>query len=289
MIKIPDPADYGMSPKYGFLSPDRPLPSFKHSYYEPWDSIIPNLSKLIGSHSLRDAVDKLPSLSIDKLTNDLDYRRAYVVLAFLVHAYVWSPPRPEGQVPPQIAGPFLEVCKYLRMEPVLSYAGLCSWNWQIRNGGEMDLDHMDTIGNFTGTRGEAAFYHIPVLTEYEGGHLIHLLLDAIRASTNDDRQVVLEALNETSASIEQMGRHLTKFHGVLNAQLFYHEHRPFMAGGKGMEEKGHSRGMVFMKADRTEIARQCVGGSAAQSSLFPLLDSALGVVHNDKTVFEVSS
>ena len=139
----------------------------------------------------------------------------------------------------------LQVCKYLGMNPVVSYAGLCSWNWQIRNGGGMELENLDTIASFTGTRGEAAFYHVPVLIEYYGGHLIHLLNDAIRAASDGERTKVIEALRETSEAIVRMGNQFPKFHGVLDAQSFYHQHRPFMAGGKGSEEKGLPRGMVF--------------------------------------------
>lgn len=287
MAKLPKPEDYGISPRVGFLSPHRPLTVFKDPYYEPWDVIIADLSTLISSNRLEDEVKKLPLLTTDKLTDEPDYRRAYVVLAFLVHAYVWSPEEPNENVPPQITEPFLQVCEYLRMETVLSYAGLCSWNWQIRNGGGMDLEHMETIASFTGTQGEAAFYHVPVLVEFEGGHLVHLLLDAVRAAADDSRGVVVKALNETTKSIIRMGEQLPKMYSVLDANFFYHVLRPFLAGGKGMEEKGLPRGMVFTKSDGSETERKLVGGSAAMSSLFPFLDYALGVIHSNDSVFQV--
>lgn len=290
MHAIPDPSNYGISPRFGFLSPDAPSKSFNDPYYEPWDSIIPQLSSLIKSHRLDAQINKLPLLSTDKIKNEVEYQRAYVILAFIAHAYVWqNKDAPNEKIPPQISEPFLKVCMYLGMQPVVSYAGLCSWNWQLRNGGGMELENLETIASFTGTRGEAAFYHVPVLIEYRGGHLVHLLIDAIRAASNDERATVVAALKGTSESIVRMGNQFPKFHGVLDAKSFYHEHRPFMAGGKGSEEKGLPRGMVFQKSDETQEAYKLIGGSAAQSSLFPFLDYALGVEHvQNAEFFEVN-
>ena len=290
MITVPNPSDYGISQKFGFLSPYPPAKSFKDPYYQPWDSIIPALSSLIKSGQLNKTIQQLPLLSTKKLYDEAEWRRAYVILAFLAHAAVWqNTGAPSENIPPQIAEPFLNICQHLGMEPVVSYAGLCSWNWQIRNGGGMELENLDTIASFTGTRGEAAFYHVPVLVEYHGGHLIHLLIDAIRAASAGERTTVLQAIKETSEAIVRMGDQLPKFHSTLDAKLFYHQHRPFMAGGKGMEEKGLPRGMVFQKSDGSEVAHKLVGGSASQSSLFPFLDYVLGVHHVENAeFFEVS-
>ena len=282
-LNMPEPSRYGISPKYGFLSAHHPLSQFSNRYYKPWDDIIPDLHRSISNNTLNKAVANLPHLTADKLDSDLDYRRAYVILAFLINASVWHTKPPNPEVPASLAEPFLDVCQYLRMEPVLSYAGLCSWNWQIINGGGMELENMTTIASFTGTRGEAAFYHVPVLIEWEGGYLVHLLLDAILAANEDTaenaRTIVKDALDETSRALTKMAIHLPKFNATLDPHFFYHTHRPFMAGGKGMEAKGLPDGMVFHRSDGSTLPLKLVGGSAAQSSLFPFLDYALGVKH----------
>ena len=60
-----------------------------------------------------------------------------------------------------------------------------------------------------------------------------------------------------------------------------------------MEEKGMPDGVIFHRADGSKVAAKCVGGSAAQSSLFPFIDAALGVRHQPlgkdeaETVFQV--
>ncbi|KAK3709359.1 Indoleamine 2,3-dioxygenase [Vermiconidia calcicola] len=263
-----------------------PLRAFDDPYYEPWDNINSQLSTLISSGTLDEAVEKIPLLKTDRLDSELEYRRAYVVLAFLVHAHVWSRKPPNECIPAQIAEPFLEVCNYLRLGPVLSYAGLCSWNWTILETGSLDLRHMETLSSFTGTRGEAAFYHVPVLIEREGGSLVHLLIGAVRAAADGSRMMVLSALEETAERLARMGEHLGKMYSRLDSRFFYHELRPFFAGGKGMEDKGLPRGMVFQRSNGSELhCKFTIGGSAAQSSLFHFLDCMLGVVHRDDSVF----
>ena len=292
-ISIPDPSAHGISPKYGFLSADAPLTRFPKAYYEPWDSIANELPALIKSGSLQKAVANLPLLEIEKLETEFEYRRAYVVLAFIIHAHVWAPSfssRPTEDVPPQLAEPFLQICEYLGMEPVVSYAGLVMWNWQLLNGGGMDLENMEVLTSFTGTRGEAAFYHVPVLTEYEGGALVHLLLDAIAAcSARRDGwvRIVVDALEAASECFVRMGGQMGKLYSLLEPEFFYHEHRPFMAGGKGMEEKGLQRGMVFHRVNGEVLEKKLVGGSAVQSSLFPFLDYVFGIRHVDGAIFTV--
>jgi indoleamine 2,3-dioxygenase len=286
--KTLNPSDYGISPKYGFLSPDPPAWAFSDNYYKQWDELIENLSSLIKSGRIYDEIEKLPLLETNRLNGEVEYRRAYVVLAFLTHAYVWGQQPPKPHIPPQISEPFLAVCKHLGIAPVITYAALCTWNWKLRNGGGFDLDNLEAIGNFTGTRDEAAFYHTPVMTEYESGRLMHVLLDALVAAEEGRSQMVIEALRETSQSIVRMGHQMGKLYPRLDVNVFYHQHRPFMAGGKGMEEKGLPDGMVFQKSDGIEEAHKLVGGSAIQSALFPFIDHVLGVAHGD-SVFKVSS
>lgn len=313
--QIPNPTAHGISPKSGFLSPSAPLHQFENPYYRPWDTIIASLPTLIKTNQLSHAISNLPLLETEHLTTELSYRRAYVLLAFTIHASVWSASPPREKIPPQLTEPFLQVCEVLGIQPVITYAGLCLWNWKLINSnpeneghdaGEtaMELENLDVLASFTGTRGEAAFYLVPVLTEYEGGHLVCLLLSVLEKIALQQQQqqpqneaqrqeedldnLVITALNETTQALTRMAKHLSKLYALLSPQFFYHEHRPFMAGGKGMEDRGLSRGMVFVRADGSEMESKLAGGSAVQSSLFPFLDCALGVKHVDSTMFAVS-
>lgn len=288
MHSIPDPLSFDISSQQGFLSTHTPCKAFRDERYRPWDDIISDLPSLIKTKQLNQTIDRLPLLHTDGLRTDLDYRRAYVVLGFLVHSYVWSTTLPTAKIPPQLSEPFLEVCEKLRMESVLSYAGLCIWNWKFLDPHSgFQLENMETLATFTGDPQEAAFYHVPVLVERQGGFLMHRLLAAVDAAAKGQSSFVAEALKETSDAIVRMGEELMKLYSTLEANFFYHDLRPFLAGGKGMEEKGLPDGMVFVKATGDEVKVKAVGGSAVQSSLFPFLDRILGIRHQDEDVYKV--
>ena len=270
---------YNISSSNGFLA-DQPLTSFPNTYYQPWDEIITKLSTLISSKKLCHAVERLETLNTDFLTFDSEYQRAYVVLGFIIHGYIWSNNPPRTEIPPQLSEPFLQVCEYLKTEPVLSYSGLCIWNWtSADDGSPHDLETIRSLASFTGTRGEDAFYHVPVLVEAEGGKIIPLILDAM---SQEDPGPIIEALHATSEALARMSNHLAKLYSTLDANFFYNVLRPFLAGGSNLPD-----GITFRLADKTSRQAKCIGGSAAQSSLFPFLDIVLGVKHSDTAFFQV--
>lgn len=295
---------YGLSRGLGFLSDSTPSTAFSAKGFSRWDELINELPELISCKSLRRAIHGLPLLDVCELCTEADQRRAYVVLGFLIHGYVWMDlphdiDMDAATVPPQLAEPFLLICEILGMELVLSYAGLCLWNWSTQNGtygpgsSVFELEHLTSLGSFTGTRGEDAFYHVPVLIEAEGGPLVSLLWDALQHSQMEDVDFVTGALRDCAETIVRMKGHLPRLYSALDADLFYRHLRPFLSGGKGMESQGLPRGFVFRRSDGSCLDVKCVGGSAAQSSLFQYLDMVLGVNHEGsgdavESLFEVS-
>lgn len=91
---VPSLADYGISPDHGFLSPEPSLEVLPDAYYAKWEAIVANLQPLLLSKRLRSLVDRLPVLSTSRLQTDAEWRRAYVVLVFILHGYVWGGDRP---------------------------------------------------------------------------------------------------------------------------------------------------------------------------------------------------
>lgn len=87
---IPILEDYDISSHHGFLPTELPLEILPDPYYHQWEAIIRNLQALILSRRLRGLVDALPTLSTDNLHSEAEWRRAYSVLAFITHAYVWG-------------------------------------------------------------------------------------------------------------------------------------------------------------------------------------------------------
>jgi hypothetical protein len=103
---IPVLADYGISPEHGFLPPTAPLRDLHHPYYAKWESIVSNLHALVLSRRLRATIDCLPVLSTSYLRTDAEWRRAYVVLTFMLHGYIWG-----GDIPAEVRGSFNRICR----------------------------------------------------------------------------------------------------------------------------------------------------------------------------------
>jgi indoleamine 2,3-dioxygenase len=92
---IPSLHDYGISVRYGFLPDELPLEVLPDPYYRKWESLVANLQALILSRRLRQVVSQLPVLSTGNLRSLPEWRRAYVLLAFTTHGYIWGGDKPE--------------------------------------------------------------------------------------------------------------------------------------------------------------------------------------------------
>ena len=91
---IPRPVDFDVSPHTGFLPAELPLEVLPDPYYAKWEAVVANLQALLLSRRLRGVVDRLPVLSTERLRGDGERRRAYSVLAFMAHSYIWGGDRP---------------------------------------------------------------------------------------------------------------------------------------------------------------------------------------------------
>jgi len=92
---IPSLEDYGISPEYGFLPDELPLELLPDPYYNRWEAVVANLQALILSRRLREVVNRLPILSTSNLLHPAEWRRAYMLLAFMTHGYIWGGNKPE--------------------------------------------------------------------------------------------------------------------------------------------------------------------------------------------------
>lgn len=85
--------DFGVSPRNGFLPDELPLRRLS-LYYSAWEDIVARLPSLLQRKSLRGVVDRLPLLSTSELLSESQWQRAYVLLSFLAHGYIWGGDRP---------------------------------------------------------------------------------------------------------------------------------------------------------------------------------------------------
>jgi hypothetical protein len=91
---IPQLEDYGVSPKTGFLPTELPLQCLPHPVYERWERIIKNFQSLLLSKRLRAIIDQLPVIPTSHLDTEAEWRRAYSILSFMAHGYIWGGEKP---------------------------------------------------------------------------------------------------------------------------------------------------------------------------------------------------
>lgn len=91
---VPRPEDYKVSREYGFLPDELPLQYLPHPAYDRWERIANNFQSLLLSKRLRTVIDNLPIIPAVHLYTEAEWRRAYCVLVFMAHGYIWGGEKP---------------------------------------------------------------------------------------------------------------------------------------------------------------------------------------------------
>ncbi|KAJ9662814.1 tryptophan 2,3- dioxygenase [Coniosporium apollinis] len=277
---IPQPSDYDVSTVNGFLPAETPLELLPDTYYGRWENIIRNLQALVLSKRLRGVVDSLPVLSTDYLRTEAEWRRAYLILAFISHAYIWGGDAPLERVPPSISIPFLKTCAHLELPTVATYAGVVLWNWKpLFDDEPIDLENLSTLTTFTGSLDESWFYLVSVAIEARAAPSIPLMLEAIRAARVNDSRTVVECLRSFAELLDELGALLHRMYENCDPHVFYHRIRPFLAGSRNMADAGLPNGVIFDDGTGTSDYVHYAGGSNAQSSTIQFFDLVLGIEH----------
>ncbi|KAK3948187.1 Indoleamine 2,3-dioxygenase [Pseudoneurospora amorphoporcata] len=207
----------------GFLPEGPPLEVLPDEYYAPWENLIRRLPALLDVGAFRAEVDdRLAVLEADRLGTwkEEEWRRAYVVLCFFAHGYIWGGARPSEVLPPQIAVPLVAVSSHLDLPPIATYASLNLWNFRCvpesspsttscslstdlslppsppltpafsstsqptTNKFKFDptnLSNLRTLHTFTNTPSESWFYLVSVAMEAQGAYIIPTMLYALQA------------------------------------------------------------------------------------------------------------
>ncbi|KAL2007686.1 hypothetical protein VTN00DRAFT_7668 [Thermoascus crustaceus] len=276
-----EPNDYGMSVQNGFLPERQPLQRLPDPYYNKWEDLTSDLPKLIQMEKIRQEIDSLPILSTSGLHQEQEWQRAYVLLAFLAHAYIWGGDKPKDILPPSISCPFLQVSSHLELPPCATYAAVCLWNYKTLDP-DIDISQPDNLAalvTFTGTTDEEWFFCLSVAIEARGGKVVPMMRKAIDAVEEDDPQHVTELLNRFTECLKDLCGLLERMYEKCAPAVFYHKIRPFLAGSKNMAAAGLPKGVFYDLGDGIGEWLQYSGGSNAQSSLIQLFDIFLGVEH----------
>ncbi|KAI0403135.1 Indoleamine 2,3-dioxygenase [Xylaria palmicola] len=263
----------------GFLPSELPLNRLPDTYYEQWERLLDDLPTLLKEKRFRDRIRNLKVLKTSNLNTEREWQRAYVILCFLSHGYIWGGDVPSEIIPPSITVPLLEVSDHLDLPPVATYAALNLWNFSSTGRDFTDLDSLRALHTFTGTEDESWFYVLSVAVEACGARVIPLMLQAMEAIQHKDYTTVTRALVDMAACIRQLTQLLGRMSEKCDPMVFYHQIRPFLAGTKNMAVAGLPNGVFYDEGDGLGRWRQLRGGSNGQSSLIQFFDLVLGVDH----------
>ncbi|RYO94664.1 hypothetical protein DL766_007958 [Monosporascus sp. MC13-8B] len=264
----------------GFLPEGIPLDRLPHPLYAPWEDILSQLPTLLKRQTIRRSIDNLDVISIQKLDTEGEWRRAYVVLSFLAHGYIWGGDKPSEILPAAISVPYVQVSEHLELPPVATYAALNLWNFTSSRNDFTDLNSLKALHTFSGTEDESWFFCLSVAMECQGAYIIPIMLDAIEGIQRKDYQTVADNLDTLRECIEKLSRLLERMHERCDPMVFYHQIRPYLAGSRNMEHAGLPNGVFYEEGDGKGSWRQLRGGSNGQSSLIQFFDVVLGVEHN---------
>ncbi|KAL6816208.1 indoleamine 2,3-dioxygenase [Trichoderma camerunense] len=272
-----------------FLPQEKPCKQLSDRYYEPWETIAAQLPTLIENREMRDAINRLSILSTDGLNTEPEWRRAYVMLAYMTHAYIWAGDNPEEVLPSQITVPFLAVSAHVELPPVLTYAAASLWNFTCSGEDFSKPEDLSTLFTFTDTESESWFLLISVAMEAKATSIIQAIMGALEAAKTRNYSVISDALQEITSFMNSAGKLLERMYEKCDPMTFYHRVRPFLAGSKNMGAAGLPRGLFYDEGDGKGQWRQLQGGSNGQSCLIQLLDVVLGIEHNSNCVDDQKS
>jgi indoleamine 2,3-dioxygenase len=85
--------DFDISAHTGFLPEELPLRRLSGPF-QPWEEIASNVPTLLRMKTFRAKANGLPIISTSWLSLEKEWRRAYVLLSFLTHSYIWGGSRP---------------------------------------------------------------------------------------------------------------------------------------------------------------------------------------------------
>ncbi|KAG2438003.1 hypothetical protein HXX76_005617 [Chlamydomonas incerta] len=210
---------------------------------------------------------------------DGDAWRAYLVLSFLAHAYVWCEPGPPpALLPAVLAVPWARLSAAVGMPSVLTYATYNLYNWKRLDPGLPPvLDNLSSINNFLGGPDEEWFRLVHVDIEARAGPAVAELPRLQQAAAQDDADAVLRGLGAISASLRAMQTTLARIGEHCAPDAYYTRVRPPISGWRNNPLLPY--GLVY-EGVYGDVPVQLYGATGAQSSVVPAFDRVLDIRHD---------
>lgn len=219
---------------------------------------------------------QLPVLNTGPLSNDCLRQKAHTVLASLVHYYVHSMPEVEEgtciRVPRSLAVPLVEVSHDLRIAPVLTFADVVLWNYDIDPAVPFIGDNFHFRVIFSGTEDERNFYASSAQAELFGAALLPIMHRYLTMEDVDNAasvDAIAEDLISMRDTIEEISRSIQGVRRTVDPKVFYDAIRPWWVGSTS------ERPWVYEGVRETNLDLD--GPSAGQSAVMHSLDVYLNI------------
>ncbi|XP_040270484.1 indoleamine 2,3-dioxygenase 2 [Bufo bufo] len=268
--------DCYVSEEYGFILQD-PLVKLPE-YYKPWMDIAELLAELIEEKKLQGEVAKIPELDTQHLKGYRQLRLARVMLTHIIMGYVWQNGETAGLkvLPRNLAVPFSNVSQILGLPLIIVHADLVLANWKRKDPtGPLTIENLSTIVSFPGGDNLQGFILVTLLVEVAAIPGVNAVIRTVSAVQEDDKQMLLSALQDLKQSITKMSAALQLTYDYVNSDVYYNTIRTFLSGWK--DNPNMPEGMLYEGVSEEPL--HFSGGSAAQSSVYHALDELLGIQH----------
>ncbi len=240
--------------------------------YTAWDDLVPQLPNLIQSRQIRQVLEKLPILSISHLQTAAEQERALLLLSYFGHAFVYGGEIDSDYIPASIAIPWTQLASQMQRPAILHHASAVLNNWKIIDPKRaFQAENLQTLIQFNDSPNEHWFFMLTTEMEYIGAKTGGIASKLQKGILSQSKQAVAEALHELQNCIAALSHTLARMEEGCNPSFFYERIRPFLASFHDIRYEGVTSNSV----------RTYHGGSAAQSTLLPLLDSLLDIQHQE--------
>lgn len=279
LVDTLDHDQYDVSRDRGFLPDFDPLTTFGDDApqcLQELGALARALPDLLDDDELRPRLRRVDPPDGD-VFDDLSRRellRAYSVAGFLASAHVHKIGAPtESSIPGGVAVPLYEAADRLDRPPILSYDGYALYNWAFEDADRGFMPHnIATITNFVTMLDEQWFIVIHVVIEARAAPALAAIGDAQQGVVDGDDGRVLQALRTMEDAL----------HGIVEALDRMPEHND--PGNYGPSFRPYIKpfeGVTYEGVDALDGPQSYRGETGAQSSLFPALDAALTVDHDE--------
>ena len=271
---------FDVSDETGFFPREEPEASLPDRF-KPWEEVVAQLPVLLSTNCLRKKVAGLPVVSPEELSclSEREWWRAYVLLCYMCHAYVWGEGENNiaGVLPENLSIPWCAVAKHVDLPPVITHSAVVLHNWRkVQPSGPLSGDNMRIYASFTGTEDENWFSIATALVELEAAKGIRVIPHVFQCMTECDNEGLQSCLAIVKESISLMEKAVSRMKERCRPSVFYSQLRQYLAGWKG--NSALPEGLVYKGV--SDVPIEFGGGNAAQSSTMAAFDTLLGVEHH---------